>query len=338
MATAQLTSKASLRGGLRWEGTTVHAELADAYTSDEVQAAGFPVDASTGYASTVEGILYQFLSRPRVRQKTSSYDNLFPSASFKYELPWEVDLSLGFSTTIRRAPYSYASTVMTVNDEEQVVNVINKNLQPEDGRNFALRLARYAKSVGQISVSLFQNDVENKFITDVFTAEEFGNTDPEYANYLFSVRHNSRDAITFRGLEFTYSQQLSALSPYLSGVGVSASYTRTYASQEITNVTPHAVTGSISYRNRLFSVNANAIWNDDRLRTLSTYRRWVRQDVNMSAGGNVRLTRNLQLQFNATNLLNRPKLTMQQHPNLDPVLFQSTTYGANYTFALKATF
>ncbi|NUQ72613.1 MAG: hypothetical protein HUU21_03580, partial [Polyangiaceae bacterium] len=53
----------------------------DPRSNAEVRAAGFPANTR---ATTIPGIDYQFLSRPRI-QRRSEYNNLFPSASFKYD-------------------------------------------------------------------------------------------------------------------------------------------------------------------------------------------------------------------------------------------------------------
>ena len=51
----------------------------------EVRAAGFAVTPANGRATTIPGLTYQFMSRPKI-SRTSGYENLFPSASAKYSL------------------------------------------------------------------------------------------------------------------------------------------------------------------------------------------------------------------------------------------------------------
>ena len=68
----------------------------------EVRAAGFP---ATSRATTIPGIDYQFFTKPRIH-RTGGYDNLFPSASFKYMLNPSLSFHAGYSSTIRRPQIS----------------------------------------------------------------------------------------------------------------------------------------------------------------------------------------------------------------------------------------
>jgi hypothetical protein len=71
MGTTSL-GKLTGRAGLRWEETNTEASEANSRSAAEMRAAGFPVTAA-GVATTIPGIDYQFLSRPRVK-RTGQYD------------------------------------------------------------------------------------------------------------------------------------------------------------------------------------------------------------------------------------------------------------------------
>src|SRR5690606_30694822 len=83
MATSEVTGRLTLRAGLRWEKTRTAALEPDALSPDEVRAAGFEVDDGTGRAVTIEGLEYQYTSRPNVERK-GDYAHFFPSGSLKY--------------------------------------------------------------------------------------------------------------------------------------------------------------------------------------------------------------------------------------------------------------
>jgi hypothetical protein len=76
--------KWQLQGGLRWERTVTESKEVDPVPASAVVAAGHNVD-TTGRATTVQGINYQFLSRPRTIRR-GEYDYFFPSVSAKYSL------------------------------------------------------------------------------------------------------------------------------------------------------------------------------------------------------------------------------------------------------------
>jgi iron complex outermembrane receptor protein len=340
MATAQLNKRASLRGGVRWEGTTNKVKEFDPYTVAEVRAAGYAVNSATDRATTVEGIQYQFLSRP-MKTRKSSYDNLFPSASFKYELPWDIDMSLGYSSTIRRAPYSMLAGVKLVNDEALRVKMPNAGLEPESADNFALRFARYSKSLGMISVSFFENQIKNLFLETTLTAEEFGNTDPALAGYDFNTTINSDKDSTMRGFEFQFSQNLGFLTDHLKRFTVTGSYTRNYLRKEtITDLVPHMINGGVNYTWNRFNVYVNASWNDDAFNAISaTNVRWDVARTYVSAGGSIKLSKNLTASVSVRNLTDTPEYKrMEQRENLQPVLQLYQSNGTTYTFMVKALF
>jgi hypothetical protein len=88
MATSTL-GRGTFRAGLRREDTSTDSLEPNARSSSEVKAAGYPV--SSGIATTVDGIYYQFLERPRIHRR-GGYHNYFPSGSFKYRFTHDLDL------------------------------------------------------------------------------------------------------------------------------------------------------------------------------------------------------------------------------------------------------
>ena len=72
-----------LQAGLRGEDTGFASREFDARTAAEVRAAGFTVTPANGRATTVPGLTYQYMSRPKTTRR-SGYTHLFPSASAKY--------------------------------------------------------------------------------------------------------------------------------------------------------------------------------------------------------------------------------------------------------------
>lgn len=340
MGTAQLTPKATLRAGLRYEKTTNIATQPDSYSTDEVRAAGYEVLASGERASTVEGVYYQFMSRPW-KERRSSFDNLFPSASFKYELPWDIDASLGVSTTIRRAPYSVLSGAYRVNDTNQTVTVTNASLQPESASNYALRFARYSKSLGMFSVSFFENQIEDKFLATIVTSQEFGNTDPTLDGYDFITTINSDDSTTMRGFELEFSQNLGFLNErYLKRFNVRGAYTRNYVrKQTITDLVPEMINAGFDFTYGRFNVYANASHYDDAYNTIGAATRVDKARTFVSAGGNLRLTKNLRLNLTVRNLTDTPEFNrVEKRGDLPEVLQLYHSNGRSYTVQLKANF
>ena len=326
--------RAQFRAGLRWEDTGTTSTEFDPLAPADVRAAGFAV--SSGRATTIPGLQYQYFSRPKIRRH-GNYDNLFPSGSFKYRLTENLHLQLGYSSTIKRATYSNLAGVWSIDEINQRVTAPNAALKPETSQNYAARLAYYFEPVGQLSASVFQNRVRDLHITDTLTAEQYGNTDPDFANYEFVTTTNGPDRVLIRGLELEYSQALSFLPSPFKRLSVRAAYTRNYAEVITPNLAPHAVSGGLSYAYRRFSCNLNANWHDNYPLTVSGIG-IRRHRTNLDAGASWRLTGHLTLSATLRNLLNTPYLNLQQYPNTAPVMTRYEITGATWTFALKGTY
>ena len=324
------------RAGLRWEETTTQANEADTRTPAELRVAGFPVNAA-GRATTIPGIQYQFLSQPRVN-RTGSYDNLFPSASLKYSPRRNLDLHFGYSSTIRRPSYVNLSGVWIVNDTALTVTAPNPRLKPETSDNYAARVAYYFEPVGQLAVTFTERRVENLFITDRLSAEEFGYAgDPEFGNYEFITFENGTGRIRIRSMELEYNQSLAALGPLFRRLSVRAAYTRLYAEIPRANLTPHLASGGLNYTYNRLNVYANWNWSDDVNTNVAgtTYRR---HRTNVDAGGGWRLNNTYSLSVSIRNVLNTPYINMQRFATGPTALTRHETVGQSWTFALKGNF
>jgi TonB-dependent receptor len=326
--------RVKVRLGVRWEDTSTASTEFDPRTPAEVRAAGYAV--SSGRATTIPGLQYQYFSQPKVRRE-GNFDNLFPSGSFKYNFSDSLSLLAGFSNTIKRATYANLSGVWSVNDINKTVTSPNPNLKPETSRNYAARLAYYFEPVGQLSVSLFQNNVRNLHISNTLTASEFGNTDPDYVDYLFVTTDNSSQHVQIRGMEFEYSQSLSFLPHPFKRLGVRAAYTRNYAEVITPNLTPHAVSGGLNYSLGRLGANVNWTWAHD-VPLSNTGLSYRRHRANLDAGLSWRLTNHLSFSANARNLTNSPYINMQWVAPSAPVWTRNETTGVSWTFAVKGTY
>ncbi len=334
MATAQI-GQASLRAGVRMEDTSTDVLEPDGRTPEEVRAAGYTV-ATSGLATTREGIDYQFLSQPRVHRR-AEYHNYFPSASFKYNIVSDLDLSLGFSSTIRRPSYSDVAGVWVVNDNTNRVSAPNVNLRPEEANNFAARLAYYFKGVGQFSVAVYQNDVENLIQSSELTAEEFGYTGTEYTDYTFVSRTNADGIVKVRSLEIGYSQNLGILGPAFRRLTVRANYTRAYANAIKTGLLPHAVNTGADYTFGPLNLYVNANWTDSAPAS-ATGLTFMRHRTQVDAGIGWRLNKNLSLMLSGRNIFDARYIQMQHVAPSAPTATDILDIGTTYILALKGTF
>ncbi|MBL9199630.1 MAG: TonB-dependent receptor [Opitutaceae bacterium] len=342
MGTASLGRGLTARAGLRWEKTNTDASEANTRTPAEVRAAGFAVTAA-GVATTIPGIEYQFLSRPRVN-RTGDYENLFPSASLKYGILRNLDLQLGYSSTIRRPSYVNLSGVWIIDDTPNTpgalptVTAPNPKLNPETSDNYAARLAYYFEPVGLLAVTATERAVKNLFITDRQTAAEFGYTgNDELANYEFITTNNGTDTIKIRSMEIEYSQSLSFLGKAFRRLSVRGSYTRVYAEIPRANLTPHIANGGLNWSFGRLNLYGNWNWLDDVNTNVAgtTYRR---HRTNLDAGGSWRLNNTYTLSVSVRNILDTPYVNMQRFASGPTALTRNEFVGRNWTFAVKGAY
>ena len=304
MGTAELTPTLKFRAGLRWERTDTMALEFDALSAEEVTAAGYTVSAATGRATTIPGLEYQYLSRPRV-ERTGNYDFFFPSASLKYQITRGTEVHLGYSRTITRPEVNVLAGVWTVDDVELIVRAPNPNLKPSISDNFSARLAHYFEPVGMVALNFYMNRVKGLFQSQEMTAEEFGNTDPRYAGYTFVTTETvSGDAINIRGVEIEFNHAMTYLPGPLDGLSVRGSFMYNDPDVPIVRVADKVGTLSLSYKKGPVRLYFNSIWTDDKYR--STTPSWFARRLDASVSGAYRIDRNFEAFFSIRNLLTKP--------------------------------
>ncbi len=330
--------KLQLQGGLRWERTDSESREFDPLTAAEVAAAGYPVSASTRRATTVDGMRYQFFSRPRVG-RDGTYDNFFPSLGAKYSLRPNLHAQAGYSRAISRPPIDSLAGVWNINDVALLITAPNPNLLPEKTDNYVARLAYYFEPVGSLTVLVQQTEITNQRVTVRGRAEDFGFTDPEYASYEFQSVLNNNLMYRYRSLEVGYNQQLSFLPGVLRSANVNLSYTRNYANQYFPGVMPHKATASIAWSYRRVSLRVGAVWQDDTPFT-TLYGRYQPANLKVDLSGGVKLTARTSLFFQGRNIFNDPTLLYEGDPsrNVPAALYRYGNYGVTWSLGMRGNF
>lgn len=342
MGTVDFSDRLKLRMGLRWEQTKTSAREFDALNADAVRAAGYAVSASTGRATTVDGMKYQYETNPMVKRK-GSYDYFFPSASLKFSPTQSLDIQLGYSRTIRRPEINVLAGVWSVNDATMTVTAPNPGLKPEISDNFSARIVKYFEPVGLVAVNYFQNKVKGLFQTDELTAAEFGYTGTDYADYMFrTTRTVDGGAIDIKGVEVEVNHSLDYLPGLLSGLTLRGSYTYTDPEVPIAGSARHLVSGSLAYKYRRLSLNLNGLWTGRKLNSASTGS-YIQPRVDLNLSGSYSIARNWRFFFSARNLLNENTLIML--PGIDTSggaigdhAGDYRAYGRSATVGIRAVF
>jgi TonB-dependent receptor len=327
--------KLNLRAGLRREATETDSLEFDARSSREVTAAGYAISA--GRATTIPGVQYQFLSKPRLH-RVGDYDHLFPSASLKYNFTRNLDLQVGFSKTVKRPQFGDVAGVWVINDDTLTITAPNVNLKPETSSNYSVRLARYFEPVGQVAINFFQNDIKDLHLANTrVSGAQFNPGDPTYDGYTFVTTVQSPNNVRVRGMELEYSQSLSFLPQPLNGLGVRASYTRNYAQVIVTNMSPNLVSAGLSYALGRMNAYANMNWGDSRP-TVANGTQYLRHRLNLDVGGSYRITSRVSAFFSVRNVLNAPYNIMEQVGTNPAASRFFQKFGVTPTLGVKSTF
>lgn len=341
MGTASLTERLRVRAGLRWELTRTSSLEVDPLTAEEVADAGYAVSASTGRATTIEGLEYQFLSRPRV-EREGEYDHFFPSASLKYSFTDSIDLQIGYSRTIRRPPVSVLTGIWSIDEEEQIITAPNPGLEPELSDNLSVRLVKYFEPVGMVAINYYQNRVEGLFQRQDLTAQEFGYTGEEYADYIFrTTTMVDGEAIDIRGFELEFSHAMEYLPSPFDGLSVRGSLMINDPEIPIVRSADTIGSLSVSYRKGPARLYLNTVWTDEKYR--STTPSWFDEFWDTNLSGAYEIREGWEGFFSVRNLFNNGRNvivpgSLAESGDLGDHSAIYVHHGVNATIGLRARF
>jgi TonB-dependent receptor len=203
-------------------------------------------------------------------RKTSSagYDHWFPSLHLRYALTNDFLLRAAWSNTVGRPNRSVLLTQENINLTAQTITAPNPDLQPQYSRNLDLSIERYFKSVGLVSLGAFDKEINNYISTQTTTvssatAAALGAAIPNPSEadmtWRLTTQRNLAKARA-RGVELSYSQQLSFLPGLLSstGVFVNGTWLRSQGYTTVSNgvATPNPLAGFLPR-----SINAGLSYN-----------------------------------------------------------------------------
>jgi len=319
------------QAGLRWEQTRTLSREFNPLTVSQVAAAGFPVNRSTGRATTVPGLDYQYRSKPMVNRE-GRYDNYFPSVTAKYRFSDDLIADIGYGRAINRPNVLDLSGLMSINETAQTLTVSNPNLKPENSERLAGSIAHYLGGSGSVRATFTETHIRNLKTLTEFSAAEYGIDDPSLAGYTVITNTQGQGTRRFRSMELEYRQRLAFLPAALGSAAAFASYTRTYASERRVGLTPHVITGGVDYRFRLLALGLKTRWEDQA--PWSNVTRYRPQVIRYDGNVDLRINRRLTLFVQARNIFNRSYEVYEGNGNL----FVAENYGSNWVVGLRGEF
>lgn len=230
-------------------------------------------------------------SRASVRSKLAKvdleYDEIYPSAGFKYTPRRNLIVRGGISRTVGHPDYS---DLLPVIDSESTpgaangsITVPDPDLKPYFSTNYDLSADYYLKNSGVVGVYLFTKDVKNYFISRGMTATERAAIAAEYgynaAEFSTGTVRENGGKSTLSGIELSYAQNLSFLPKELGTFNVQANFTYVDVDakdddplkqldtqySQLRAVSPKTFNFILGYRYQKFSSTLTANWVDESL-------------------------------------------------------------------------
>ncbi|MXN92530.1 TonB-dependent receptor [Flavobacterium sp. Sd200] len=292
---------------------------------------------------------------------TNSYTNVLPSISFKYDVNQDLILRAAATTALARPDYyALAPYVNNIAADSEII-AGNPELDATYSYNFDLMAEYYFKSVGLLSGGVFYKNLKdfiytysnNQYSTADFTADFPGQSNPVPVGEEWTfIQSRNGDNVDVYGFEVAFQRQLDFLPGFLKHFGVYTNYTYTDSKakgiadedgNERKNVSlpgtaPHMFNGSLFWDNNKFSARASVNFASDYLDELgsdefndSYYDKQVFLDVNAS----YKITKNLRIFAEATNLTNQP---LRYYQGVSSRTKQMEYYQSRFNLGVKFDF
>lgn len=265
----------------------------------------------------------------------------FPSLHFNYNVDSSKKLRLSFNTGAARADYDQLRPNVVVNDSNQTISGGNPAIRPERAWGLDGYFEWYVRPQGYLMAGLFYKHVDDVLYRQsrTFGSDALNSGGIDRSSYIFSGITNGGSGRIY-GFELAAQLQLEpwtqrlGLPEWMGGFGVSANFTynnsavtkpaigaipaRTLrlpgTSDRIYNVTgyyeKYGLTLSVSYQKRTNWLDSVA---DDLTDAGDTY--WATDDE-MDVSVRYAVNKNVEVFFDATNLLNKPGRRFAEPGNL----------------------
>lgn len=226
-------------------------------------------------------------ARSKLAKINLDYDELYPSASFRYTPRSHIVVRGGVSRTVGHPDYADLLPVVTSESlpgaGDGSFTLPDPDLQPYFSVNYDASVDYYLKNSGVIGVYLFRKDVKNYFISRGMTATERAAVAADYgynpAEFNTGTVRENGGKSTLQGIELSYAQNLTFLPKPFDGFNIQANFTYvdvkandsdplreldTYYSQ-MRAVSPKTANLVLGYRYGKFTVTSTTNWVDESL-------------------------------------------------------------------------
>ncbi|MFT4198005.1 MAG: TonB-dependent receptor [Pseudoxanthomonas sp.] len=294
------------------------------------QAEGYQVDASEdGDSFTVTPL-----------QASTSYTNVLPGLHLRWDGGHDWVLRGALNKTVARPSLAQASPHASIDEDDEEVELGNPDLKPYESTNLDLSFEKYIGKAGIVSLGLFRKWIDG-YIVDTVTQNS-----ADYDGYDVTVPMNGGDAKVL-GAEFNWQQPLDFLPDGWDGllVGASATWVDTRFDPSLAGrsdhdlvlprTSKHVYSGFVGYEKYGVSARLSAVYRSDYLDELGTSKLldiYVAPNTELDFSLEYELTRNVDLYFDASNLLDEP---LERYTGSRRYTQQYEEYGRTYAIGVK---
>ncbi|MDG2524718.1 TonB-dependent receptor [Stenotrophomonas sp. HITSZ_GD] len=271
---------------------------------------------------------------------SSSYTSVLPGLHLRYDAGNDWVLRLAATKTISRPSFGDIAPRLTVNRDDEEVDVGNPELDPYKSTNLDLSAEKYLGDSGIVSLGLFHKSIDD------YIVQTFSNDDPQYPDFDVTRVINGDKAEVY-GAEFNWQQQLSFLPEGWDGllVGVSATYLDTdfdpgLADRDgddftLPRASKNLYSAHIGYEKYGFSARVATVYRSAYLDTIGdskAYDIYVAPNTQLDFSMSYQFTDAVSVYFEAQNLLDEP---LELYQGVCSRTLQNEEYGRTYALGLK---
>ena len=337
--------KFSIAPGLRYERTRSWGRGPD--DIGDRAARRILTGSSTGTVNTANAD-YQIARYGHKRENGNNYADAFGYLHMSYDITKDLLARASFHQAITRPDVANLIPGISSINETNIpptATINNPDLKPERSKNYNLSLEYYFKDVGYLSITGFRSDIKDlQRRLSVDLGADGLDGDINYAGYRVSSWDNIASGRT-KGIEFSYSQQLTFLPGVFKGLGVFANHTKVWFDNwdNFLGSPTNTSNAGFNYSYRRLTARFSGNWTGYK-RTASApaagaasagWAGFERERLMCDLDVDFSIGKNISLFMTARNIFNTPAIT---YVGRSDIVNRWAQYGSIWTFGVKGTY
>ncbi|MDO8544812.1 MAG: TonB-dependent receptor [Opitutaceae bacterium] len=257
------------QGGLRYEETSTRSRVKSPLPISRNRFANVTVNPNTGVRTYTAAQTAPYIEEKWSRGFSTDYGDyhdVLASAAAKYTATKNLNFKFGYHEAIKRPPLNNIAGQWSINAADTIITIPNPDLTPERSRKFSALAEYFIHPAGTVSVHVFQTSMKGAVDrSEPMPASALGlGDDPVYGFYEFITFENVPGTRKIKGIELSYSQQLTFLKgEVFRGASVFGSYSRFTSTPKPGGFVPQNAAAGVSWRFRRFNANLSGTWTDE---------------------------------------------------------------------------